>query len=178
MINNTMTRRGLLGLIGAGALAATVAAVEPAEAATVVARWNRPTVYVVNQLGSAWPVSSAAEAWDDSSTLDLITVTGINYSRSNIVVRWGKLPTGVLGKTATSRDGLGRYKSATITINDRISKSYPSASKLLLVRHEIGHALGFNHTQKRDVMNGTISSSGCPLLGYFHVDTLRRVYGS
>lgn len=178
MINNTMTRRGMLGLAGAGLLAGIVAAPADTAEAAGVARWNRPTVHVVNLLGTAWPVNVAAEAWDNSSSLDLVTVTSINYRVSNIIVRFGRLPSGVLGRCATARDGLGRYKAATVTINDRITGSYPYGSKVLLVRHEIGHALGFNHTSKRDVMNETISASGSPLLGWFHQDTLRRVYGS
>ncbi len=45
------------------------------------------------------------------------------------------------------------------------------------MRHEFGHALGFNHTLKPDVMNEQITEDGCPLLGAYHVQTLREVYG-
>ncbi|GAB3749982.1 zinc metalloprotease [Microlunatus parietis] len=178
MINSTVSRRGLLGLIGVGVVAGLVG-VEQAHAAGV-ARWNRTTVHVENLLGSAWPVRAAAEAWDDSSALDLVAVEGPAPIRgtSIITVKWGQLPTGTLGYCSTSKDGYGRYKRAVITINDRIVKSYPYQLKVMLVRHEIGHALGFNHTTKRDVMNQSINSAGSPLLGYYHLDTLRRVYGS
>lgn len=180
MINNTMSRRGLLGLLGAGAIAVAVPVAAEASPVTLptITRWNRPTVHLVNQLGTAWPVAAAATKWSDPSRLDLVTISKINYNYSMIFVRFGRLPVGILGETSTERDGRGEFKRAYITINDRISKSYPYSLKLLLLRHEIGHAVGFAHTRTRDVMNQTIDRYGVPLLSYYHMDLLRRTYGS
>lgn len=178
MINNTMSRRGLLGLIGAGALAVAVPAVAEASVTLpTMTRWNRTTVHLVNQLGSAWPVASAATKWADPSKLDLVTISKINYNYSMILVRFGRLPVGILGQASCERDGRGEFKRAYITINDRISKSYPYSLKLLLLRHEIGHAVGFAHTRTRDVMNQIIDKNGIPLLGSYHMESLRKTYG-
>ncbi len=55
------------------AVLVSVVMVEPtAEAAGGLTSWNRTTVYVVNELGSGWPVGAAAEAWSSPSRLDLI----------------------------------------------------------------------------------------------------------
>lgn len=178
MINNTVSRRGLLGLIGSGFVAGTVGATVPAEAREAITRWNRTTVHVVNQLGDAWPVRSAAEAWDNSSRFNLVTIDEINYSYSMILVRFGSLPSGVLGRCDCQRDGLGRYKRAYVTINERISPSYSYQSRVKLLRHEIGHALGFRHSTLRNVMNQKITSDSSSYLSYWHMDTMRKVYGS
>lgn len=175
-MDKIINRRGLLGLLGAGIVAGVITVPTAAEAA--IRRWNRTSLQVVNQLGSAWPVAAALTVWDRASALDLVAVTKIDYGASNIIVRFGRLPAGVLGECSVKYDGLYRYKQATVVINDRISKSYPYSLKLLLLRHEIGHALGFAHTTKRDVMNQRIDSSGVPLPGMYHVSELQKVYGS
>lgn len=181
-----ISRRGFLGLVGGVAVAgvAGVAGVGTAEAVPVtpptILKWNRSKVYVLDKLGAAWPVREAVEAWDDSSLLDLARVSSLpSASVSYIVVQYGKLPTGTLGVASRSYDSAGRICRATVTINNTIRLAvFEPARRLALVRHEIGHCLGFNHTSDgTDVMEGKIIKGGPTALSQYHKDTLRRTYG-
>lgn len=176
-----INRRGFLGLLG-GVAVASVAGV--ADAAPVVApsilKWNRSKVYVLDKLGSAWPVREAVEAWDDSSLLDLAWVSSLPAgSVSVITVKYGKLPTGTLGVASRVYDSAGRISGATVTINNTIRLAvFEPARRLALVRHEVGHCLGFNHTHDgTDVMEGEIIKGGPTALSQYHKDTLRGRYG-
>lgn len=175
-MNKIINRRSLLGLLGAGVIAATVPT--SAEAAGYV-RWNRPTVYVWSTIPSIWYVGTAVEAWDDSSKLELITTyTTPDPASSIIKIKYGRPPGTARAYCDCDYDGLGRIKSATITISDRINLSALSKDhRIALIRHEVGHALGFDHSSTgRDVMYRQ-PDRPCDL-SQFHKDRLRQVYGS
>lgn len=181
MINNAMTRRGLLGLAGAGLLAGMVAApAETAEAAVFRFRqWNRSTVYVWSTISSAWYVGSAVEEWDDSSRLDLVTTYRQPDPASSIIrIKYGTPLSGARASCDCDYDGLGRIKSAVITVSKKMNLSVWSKElRVALMRHEVGHALGFDHSSTgRDVMYG--KTLGPMNLSQFHRDRLRLVYGS
>lgn len=174
-----INRRTLLAGLAGGA----VAAILPALPAAAVAhpRWNRTTVKVWDRLGTAWPVQVAAEAWDDSSKLDVVRVTATPSRADSVIeIRSGNLPAGILGNTTVARDSLGRIKWATVIINQSIRlNEFESGRRLALVRHEIGHALGFNHSRTgRDVMLEQIRRGGPTELSQFHRDELRATYGA
>jgi len=173
-----ISRRGLLAGLG-GIVAGTLVGTAGVAEAASFPKWNRSTVQVWDRLGAGWPVQTAAEAWDDSSKLDVVRVTKPAAGASVITVEFGVLPARVLGQTFVARDGLGRYKSARVVINSTIdARRFDTTRRLALVRHEVGHALGFNHSRTgTDVMQEQILVGGPCGLSDFHRETLRKVYG-
>lgn len=175
-----INRRTLLAGLAGGTVAAIVGPAIPA-AAVAHPRWNRTTVKVWDRLGTAWPVQVAAEAWDDSSKLDVVRVTAAPSRADSVIeIRTGNLPAGILGNTTLTYDALGRIKWATVIINQSIRMNeFESGRRLALVRHEIGHCLGFRHSRTgRDVMLEQIRRGGPTDLSQFHRDELRATYGA
>lgn len=169
--------------LGAAVLALAMALVAnpaPASANASETPWSGPDVSIRSQLDDPdWPVQEAAEAWDDSSYLD-ITYTGTSCTKvyACITVKWGPLPDTTLGYTTRAKDGMGRYKACTIVINDRMLPSFDDRRKLQLLRHEVGHCFGFNHSRTgQDVMYGLIQVGGPLNLSDFHKTRLCEVYG-
>src|SRR5690606_28897538 len=96
------------------AIAATVALATPAAALT---RWNRDTVTIENRLDSSWPVETAIGPWHRAFGLDIVVVDkGTVMKTSCVVLDYGRLPQGTLGKVEKAYDALHRFKSAKITI--------------------------------------------------------------
>src|SRR5690606_41223112 len=97
-----------------------------------------------------------------------------------VVLESGRLPQGRLGQVERAYDALHRFKSAKITISDRILPEFDSLRRRCLLSHEVGHILGFAHdpANPRSVMYPRIVPGCQPLPSYTHIQSLRDLYGS
>jgi len=159
------------------ALAATVVLVTPAAALT---RWNRTTVTIENRLDSSWPVETAVGPWHRASGLNIVVVDKCPVMNTScVVLDYGRLPQGTLGKVEKAYDALHRFKSARITISDRILPEFDYLRRRCLISHEVGHVLGFAHdpANTRSVMYPHIVPGCQSLPSYSHIESLRGLYG-
>lgn len=159
------------------ALAATVSLAAPASALT---RWNRTTVTIENRLDSDWPVETAVGPWHRASGLNIVVVDKCPVMNTScVVLDYGRLPQGTLGRVEKAYDALHRFKSAKITISDRILPEFDYLRRRCLLSHEVGHILGFAHdpANTRSVMYPHIVPGCQSLPSYSHTESLRGLYG-
>lgn len=148
-------------IVAASALFASVVAsvlLGPGAATTASAAvsfnsWTGNVVYVYDTTSRlkradgtpVWPVSLAAERWDNGNPVDFrYTTKPCPKDTQCVTVRQAELPSPTVGVTAISRVGTD-IKAATITLDTTFGRTNTSARRRNVVCHELGHALGLKH---------------------------------
>lgn len=92
-----------------------------------------------------WPVSAAAERWDNDNPVDFrYTTKPCPKGSQCVTVRQAELASPTVGVTAIGRVGAD-IKSVTVTLDTTFGRTNTSARRRNVVCHELGHALGLKH---------------------------------
>lgn len=125
----------------------------PAGAAVAYNSWSENVIYVydtTSQIKRAdgaprWPVSAAAERWDDGNPVDFrYTTKPCPKGSQCVTVRQSELAAPTVGVTAIGRVGTD-IRSATVTLDATFGRTNTNARRRNVVCHELGHALGLKH---------------------------------
>lgn len=122
-------------------------------------------ITVFNNLPSGSPrnaVSLAMRHWNEISKCDLFFANTSNINSAEIIISNGSLPSGRVGQATVPSGGKpGRY--IRLDINQFPSFSY--AQWRSTIEHELGHCVGFAHTNSgSSIIPGTPSSDGGSLM--------------
>lgn len=137
----------LLGFLVILAMTAIVALPSAANAQNGTLHWAKNTVYVVDAATAVWPVATAAEKLDNNSSLDLVWTRKCPAKAQCIYVQMKKLTGSTVGLTTYSYSGT-TIVSATVYLDTRFGAS-SYRNRLTDVTHELGHAIGLNHTNDK-----------------------------
>lgn len=136
--------------------------------------WAANNVYVVDATNSAWPVQTAANRLADYSSLQLLWTHTCPAKAQCIFVRTKQLTGSTLGLTTYSYSGLD-IVSATVYLDTRFAKS-SYRNRLTDVTHELGHAVGLNHTNDKTSCMYPDVSVGATTPNRADYDRLRILY--
>jgi hypothetical protein len=139
----------VLGLLASVLLIGVMVLVNPfaANAQSGTLHWAANKVYVVDGTNAAWPVATAAERLDNNSSLDLVWVRTCPARSQCIFVKTKTLAGSNVGLTTYAYTGRD-IVSATVYLDTRFaSSSY--RNRLADTTHELGHAVGLNHTSDK-----------------------------
>ena len=139
----------LLGVLASFLLVAVVVLANPfpANAQDGTLHWAANKVYVVDATYTTWPVHTAADNLAANSSLQLVWRRTCPARSQCIFVRAKRLSGSTVGQTAYSYSG--RYiVSATVYLDTRFASS-TYRNRLTDVTHELGHAVGLNHTSDK-----------------------------
>jgi hypothetical protein len=124
-----------------------------ASAAVNFNSWSGNVIYVYDTTSRIkrsdgaplWPVSAAAERWDDDNPVDYRYTTKPCPTGSQCVtVRQAELASPTVGATVIGRVGTD-IRSATVTLDTTFGRTNSNARRRNVVCHELGHALGLQH---------------------------------
>jgi hypothetical protein len=139
----------LIGLLLSVLLLGVVVLADPfaANAQSGTLHWAANKVYVVDATNAAWPVQTAANHLGANSSLWLVWTHSCPARSQCIFVRTKTLTGSNVGLTTYSYSG--RYLvSATVYLDTRFAHS-TYRNRLTDTTHELGHAVGLNHTSDR-----------------------------
>lgn len=127
-----------------------------------MSRTGAITVYSHSSLTSGWPAAivGATSAWNGLG----LTVTfggastSSTYNSNAITIYTASLPTGVVARAEPPTSN--GYPGYRIRVNPSFNSLDPDQKKFIIA-HEIGHCLGFLHTDSSDGSAITSSSYGC-----------------
>lgn len=135
----------LLAFTGSAAIASTYAHWDDNEP-----NFPRGYAYVHDQTPAAWPVYTAAIAWDQGPKLDLVYRSGGTNCAGSRCVPFKATPIGYAGCPAydvfgqTGHNDNGTHISSAASFVDSGCAGRPYNNRLELVCHEMGHSIGLN----------------------------------
>jgi hypothetical protein len=136
--------------------------------------WAANKVYVVDATNSAWPVKTAADRLGDNSSLQLAWTRACPAKAQCIFVKTKQLTGATVGSTTYSYSGR-MIVSATVYLDTRFAKS-SYRNRLTDVTHELGHAVGLNHTNDKTSCMYPDVSVGATTPNKADYDRLRVLY--
>jgi Matrixin len=139
----------LLGMLMSVLLAGLVVLVSPfaANAQDGTLHWAANKVYVVDATNSAWPVHTAADRLGANSSLWLVWTHTCPAKSQCIFVKTKTLTGSNVGQTTYAYSGR-TIVSATVYLDTRFAHS-SYRNRLTDTTHELGHAVGLNHTSDK-----------------------------
>lgn len=150
-----------------------------ASAFTPMPHWRHRLVYIENHASHRWPVARAADDLDNGSGLVLRVVKRCPVNSQCIRVYGVRsLPGTQIGQTYDWPGSDDRTVKAQTTLDNSWGNRVPYVRRLSLVEHELGHAVGLNHSSRYDTCMRAITS----MHPATHIDAqeraqLRRWYG-
>jgi hypothetical protein len=174
--NRLRTLGRLLGALVSLVLVGVVLLVVPsaANAQNGTLHWAANKVYVVDGTNSAWPVQTAANRLADNSALQLVWAKTCPAKAQCIFVKTKKLTGATVGSTIYSYSGLD-IVSATVYLDTRFATS-SYRNRLTDTTHELGHAVGLNHTNDKTSCMYPDVSVGATTPNKADYDRLRILY--
>lgn len=97
-------------------------------------------VYVEDHTGAAWPVRAAVAQWDAG------TRTSVRYGPCQRAVKCVK----VVETYDDDTDQVGRTNRGKIRLNNFYASILTPSERLTTTCHELGHALGLDHSRTQD----------------------------
>jgi hypothetical protein len=175
-IRPTGHRARVLGVLVSLVLMVMVLLAQPfaANAQNGTLHWAANKVYVVDATSSAWPVGTAAERLGNNSSLVLVWSKTCPAKAQCIFVKTKKLTGTTVGQTTYAYSGL-TIVSATVYLDTRFATS-SYRNRLTDVTHELGHAVGLNHTNDKTSCMYPDVSVGATTPNKADYDRLRVLY--
>lgn len=168
-----------LALLALAAVVMSLGVPSAADASGRHLEWAHGTVYVENHTGSRWPVRRAAASLDNHSGLHLIVVRRCPAGAQCIkVYEVGNLPGRTVGRARTTwNTATGELFTATVYLERRYGVQRGYDRRLGLVCHELGHAVGLQHTSSRSSCMFPYADSASDHLNGAGYRQLRTRYG-
>ena len=143
-------RRSLLLALASAVLAASVLSASPTVAAAyshLPCRWPSSTVkYFPNTTGVYLTAyTTAASAWTGATVATLVHVTSYSSAQFNGVTG-AHGNTGYDGQTTWTCNLLLQFSTVTVDLNRTYMDSYGATEKKVITIHELGHAMGLDHS--------------------------------
>jgi len=162
----------LLSLLFAGVLVLAQPAAAGAQNGTL--HWAANVVYVVDATNSAWPVRTAADNLAKYSSLQLLWTRTCPVKAQCIYVKTKQLTGTTAGLTTYAYSGT-TIVAATVYLDTRFAKS-SYRNRLTDTTHELGHAVGLNHTNDKTSCMYPDVSVGATTPNRADYDRLRILY--
>lgn len=165
-----------LGLLVSFVLVGFLALVQPvtANAQDGTLHWAANKVYVVDATNSAWPVETAATRLAYNSSLQLLWTRTCPVKAQCIFVKTKQLTGTTAGLTTYAYSGT-TIVAATVYLDSRFAKS-SYRNRLTDTTHELGHAVGLNHTYDKTSCMYPDVSVGATTPNRADYDRLRILY--
>lgn len=143
-------RRSMLLALASAVLAASFLSATPTLAVAyshLPCRWPSSSVkYFPNTTGAYLTAyTTAASAWTGATVATLTHVTSYSSAQFNGVAGY-RGNTGLDGQTTWTCNLLLQFSTVTVDLNRTYMGSYGATEKKVIAMHELGHAMGLDHS--------------------------------